>query len=117
MRHHDKNRSFGRKKDERKALMVGLLESLIIRGKIRTTLAKAKEVRPLIEKLVTSAKKDSLATTRLLSARLVTTAARKRLSKEIVPKFMERKGGYTRITKLPVRKSDASKMALIEFVA
>jgi len=78
-----------------------------MRGKIKTTLARAKELRGVAEKLVTRAEKSS----KFLSAE-----AAKKLIKEIAPKYRERKGGYTRIIKLLPRKSDAAKMAIIEFV-
>lgn len=117
MRHHNKNRKFGRPKNQRTALIQGLALSLIKRGQIRTTLAKAKELRPFVEKLVTRAKSDTLASRRLIIARLgnqPTMTAK--LFKDVAPKYKERPGGYTRIMKIAPRKSDASPMAIIEFV-
>ncbi|MCI0542281.1 50S ribosomal protein L17 [bacterium] len=117
MRHHNHNRKFGRVKKVREALMRSLAVSLIRDGRIKTTEAKAKELRPFVEKMVTRAKNNSLATTRLLTSRLGgVTGAVETLTQTIAPAQKERKGGYTRIVKLPNRKSDASKMALIEFV-
>jgi large subunit ribosomal protein L17 len=114
MKHHQRNRKLGRKRDQRQALLRGLAENLVTKGKIRTTEARAKELRPLIEKLVTKARKADLASQREVKSKLGKGASK--LIKEIAPRYKERKGGYTRITKLPARAGDASKMALIEFV-
>ncbi|MBI2108618.1 MAG: 50S ribosomal protein L17 [Parcubacteria group bacterium] len=116
MRHHNKNRKFGRERDQRRALLRGLALSLVTRGKIKTTEAKAKELRPFVEKLVTRGKNSSLSTHRLLVARLGNRVGAKKLIADIAPRYKERAGGYTRITKLPRRLGDASKMAIIEFV-
>jgi large subunit ribosomal protein L17 len=118
MRHHNANRIFGRDKNQRKALLKGLAASLILHGRILTTEAKAKELRPSVEKMVTKAKKSDLATRRNLLAGLYNNeAVVTRLIDDIAPRYTERPGGYTRITKLTPRKSDASPMAVIEFVA
>lgn len=114
MRHHNQNRKFGREKNQRKALMKSLAHSLILKGKIQTTEAKAKELRPMVEKLVTMGKRETQASKRLLEARVGKMAA-KRLP-ELGKTYKERSGGYTRITKLVRRSSDGSKMAVIEFV-
>lgn len=117
MRHHNANRTFGRSKNQRAALMKGLVESLVTHGKIETTEAKAKELRPAIEKLVTKAKTPTLATRRLLLASLYNhTETVEKLIGTIAPKYTARAGGYTRIIKLPRRAGDASPMAVIEFV-
>jgi large subunit ribosomal protein L17 len=117
MRHHNNVRKFGRNKNQRHALLKGLMLALIAHGKIETTEAKAKELRPFIEKMVTKANVGTLASRRLVISRLynLTSEANKLIS-EIAPKYKERTGGYTRITKLPRRAGDASKMAIIEFV-
>lgn len=115
MNHHDKNRKFGRTRKVRKGLMKSLAYALIRDEAIQTTEAKAKELRPMIEKLVTKAKKGSLADRRVIASRVNPTAANK-LVDDIAPKYSDRNGGYTRITKLPIRKNSAAKMALIEFV-
>jgi large subunit ribosomal protein L17 len=91
------------------------MNSLIMHGKIETTEAKAKEIRPKIEKLITKAKADNLANKRLLRARLRKETFQK-LIKELRPRYKERKGGYTRIIKLSPRKGDRSRRAIIEFV-
>lgn len=116
MRHHDTKRKFGRERDVRKALMKSLASALIERGKIKTTEAKAKELRPYVEKLVTRAKNDSLASKRILESRTGSPRLVKLLTDSIAPKYKDRSGGYTRIVKLAPRMSDASKMAIIEFV-
>jgi large subunit ribosomal protein L17 len=91
--------------------------SLIKHGRIETTEAKAKEVRPLIEKMITKANVGTLASKRLVISRLYNlTAEANKLINDIAPKYKERTGGYTRITKLPRRGGDASKMAVIEFI-
>lgn len=95
--------------------MRSLAQALVVREKIETTEAKAKELRPYVEKLVTRSKVGSIANRRFLIT-MVGAPGAKKLIDTLGPKFLERKGGYTRITKLPVRISDGSKMAMIEFV-
>ena len=117
MRHHNKNRKFGRSKNQRTALMKGLALSLIKHGRIETTLAKAKELRPYVEKMITRSKSDTLAGRRIIAARLGNQKeATTKLFVEIGPKYKERPGRYTRIIKLAPRKTDGSPMAIIEFV-
>jgi large subunit ribosomal protein L17 len=117
MRHHNANRTFNRSKNQRAALIKGLTTSLITRERIQTTEAKAKELRPKIEKMITRAKNPTLANKRLLLAGLYNNdAAVKKLVETIAPRYSERAGGYTRIIKLMPRKGDASKMAVIELV-
>lgn len=110
-----KGRKFGRVKNQRKALIQSLAVNLIMRGKIKTTEAKAKELRPHVERFVTYGKKPADMGFRLVRQFLPERAAKK-LVKELVPKYAERKGGYTRIIKLPARAKDAAHMAFIEFV-
>ena len=117
MRHHNTKRKFGRGKVQRIALMNSLALNLIVREKIKTTEPKAKELRPFIEKLVTHAKKNDLATKRLIIAKLSNRSREvKKLFDVIAPKYAEKKGGYTRIVKLGTRKADGAPMAIIEFV-
>lgn len=115
MRHHNANRKFGRVANVRRALLKSLTRSLLVHGKIKTTEAKAKEIRPIVEKLITKAKVDTLATRRVVTSRLLNQdKLSKKLFTEIAPRFKDVKGGYTRIMKLPKRKSDGSPMAIIE---
>lgn len=117
MRHHNNVRKFGRNKNQRNALMKGLALSLIAHGRIETTEAKAKELRPMIEKLITKANVGTLASHRIVLSRLYGRGAEtKTLIEKIAPKYKDQKGGYTRITKLPRRLGDSSAMAVIEFV-
>lgn len=115
MRHHRANRKFGRVKKVRTALMKSLAYALIKEGKIVTTEAKAKELRPMIERLITNAKSGTLSSRRLLAPKLGIEASGK-LVKDIAPKYKDRKGGYTRVTKVGPRIKDAAPMAQIEFV-
>jgi len=112
-----KGRKFGRVRNQRKALLKSLSVGLIEKSRIKTTLPKAKELRPHIERLVTYAKKGTKAGAgaRALESFLSKKASLK-LVREIAPKYSERKGGYTRIIKLPKRPRDAAKMAFIEFI-
>jgi len=115
MNHHKANRKFGRVTKVRNALMKSLARSLVLEGKIKTTDAKARELRPMAEKLITTGKLGTLASRRTLVSKVGPDAATK-LVKEVSPKYAERKGGYTRITKLPRRSGDGSLMAYIELV-
>ena len=116
MKHLKKNRKFGRKKGVRKALIRSLSRSLIIYKKIKTTEAKAKELRPIIEKIITKAKDNAIENQRLVFKKIPDKKIVKKIFGEIAPQYKERKGGYTRIIKLPPRKNDKAKMAIIEFV-
>jgi large subunit ribosomal protein L17 len=115
MRHSNANRKFNRTKNQRNALLKALAVSLIQAEKIQTSEPKAKELRPHIEKIITLAKKGTLASYRLV-IKAVGPAAGKKMFTEIAPRFKDRKGGYTRITKLIARKGDASPRAHIEFI-
>ena len=116
MRHQHRGRKFGLKKGPRKAFLKGLAANLIQHGRITTTEARAKELRMVIERLVTHGKKQNVAALRLLAGRLPKRSAYK-LYHDIAPRYLERKGGYTRIIKIAKpRAHDASHMARIEFV-
>jgi large subunit ribosomal protein L17 len=115
MRHHNANRKFGLKRDQRKALMRSLALSLVTREKVETTEAKAKELRPYVERLITRSKTSTVATRRFLITQVGAHGAKKLLD-TLGPKFKDRSGGYTRIIKLPSRMSDGSPMAKIELV-
>jgi len=117
MRHGNHNRKLGRETDQRRALLRSLAHSLILKERIHTTEARAKEVRPFVEKLVTKAITGTIAARRDVLARMGGDAkATTRLFKTVAPRYSERAGGYTRVIKAAVRKGDASKMAIIEFV-
>ena len=115
MRKRNKGRKFGREKDQRIALFRSLARSLFIHERIKTTEAKGKELRPIVEKMITRAKEMSLANTRILNKDLSPKVAKK-LINVIAPTFKTRLGGYTRIIKLGQRKSDAAPMVFIELV-
>lgn len=116
MRHHSNVKKFGREKNQRHALMRSLARNLIRDNEIQTTAAKAKALRPYVEKLVTKAKTDTVAARRLVDSRIMGPKETKKLFTEIAPKYADRKGGYLRIVKLPTRDLDAAPMALISFV-
>lgn len=115
MDHGKRHRKFGREIKQRNALMRSLAVAFITNQRITTTQAKAKELRPMIEKLITKGKKPSLATTKLLNQQLPPASVTK-LIKDIAPKFATRAGGYTRIISLAPRISDGASMAIIELV-
>jgi large subunit ribosomal protein L17 len=117
MKHHKSIRKFGRKKNARNAFIKGLMSSLILNGRIETTLARAKELRPYVERLVTYAKDGSLASKRLALSKLYNHELEiSKLWNDYAPKYKETKGGYTRILKKGQRLGDASEMAIIEFI-
>ena len=107
-------RKFNRKRDQRRALMKGLAVNLIENGRIKTTLAKARELRPYIEKMITKARTGKTSSLRLLLKFLPKKSAFK-LLKNIAPKFKDVPGGYTRIIKAGQRKSDGAAIGIIEF--
>ncbi|MEP6955469.1 MAG: 50S ribosomal protein L17 [Chthoniobacterales bacterium] len=116
MRHQKKTVKLGRTAEHRKAMLANQVCSLIEHQRIKTTLAKAKAVRPLAEKMVTLGKKGSLHARRTALATLRQADHVKKLFEDIAPRTGDRKGGYTRIVKLGARKSDAAPMAFIEWV-
>jgi large subunit ribosomal protein L17 len=116
MRHKVKVVKLGRTSKHKEALVANLVSSLIQHNRITTTLAKAKAIRPVAEKLVTLGKSGTLHARRLAVSRIRDRAAVTKLFTEIAPRFQTRQGGYTRILKLGHRVTDAAKMALIEFV-
>jgi len=110
-----KGRKLSRKRDQRKALKKSLARSLFLYGRIRTTEAKAKEIRIFSEKMITKAKKADLNSKRYL-ARYFSKDLVKKTIDEIAPKYKSRPGGYIRIIKLGPRKSDGAKMVIIELI-
>jgi len=116
MRHQKKTIKLGRTAAHRKALLANQVCSLIAHQRVKTTLAKAKAVRPLAEKMVTFGKNGSLHARRMALSILRQKDAVKKLFDEIAPRSADRNGGYTRIVKLGQRKSDSASMAFIEWV-
>ena len=116
MRHHRVAKKFGRSTAHRKALMKSLVTNLILAESIETTLPKAKQARKDAEKIVTVARKGTLAARRLASARLQQPKAVQKLFDKIVPAMEGRNGGYTRIHKLGNRKGDGAPTCLLQWV-
>lgn len=117
MKHHKSNRKFGREKNARNAFIKGLVSALVLNGRIETTLARAKEIRPVAERLVTYGKVNTLASRRQALAKLYNHQAEvEKIFNEYAPKYKDVDGGYTRIVKLNPRLSDSAEMAIIEFV-
>ena len=116
MRHRNAHRKLGRTTSHRLAMLKNMAASLIKHEQITTTLPKAKELRPYVEKLVTLAKKGGLSNRRLAHARLMDDAQLTKLFDVLAPRYAERNGGYIRIMKAGFRASDAAPMAVIEFV-
>jgi large subunit ribosomal protein L17 len=115
-RHGYKGRKFRRERDQRRALVKGLADSLVLRQEITTTLPKAKEIVPYVEKLITKAKKGDLHNRRLIISKLHTIEASHKLVDEIAPKLGNRSSGHLRITKTGARKGDNTQMAKVSFV-
>ena len=110
-------KKFGRVRKQRVALMRSLARSLIIHERIETTEAKAKALRPFIEKLISRAKNDTLSSRRIVISRLGgETRATAKLFNDIAPKYKDREGGYTRISKINANMADGRDVAVIEFV-
>ena len=116
MRHLKHRHELGVKKAHRPALMANLALAIIKEGRIKTTLAKARALRPFIEKLITLAKRGTLADRRLASSRIRNKEAVQILFNEKVEEFKDRQGGYTRIYKIGTRIGDAAEMAIIELI-
>ncbi len=116
MRHLVAGRKLGRTSAHRQALLRNLVTSFIEKERITTTVAKAKEARPMAEKLITLAKADTLNARRQALRFLTKESAVTRLFAEIGPRFVERPGGYTRIVKLDIRKGDGASMAVLEMI-
>jgi len=116
MRHRHGYRKLGRTSAHRAALLKNLSISLIEHGKIETTVEKAKELRSYVEKLITVAGKNDSNAHRAVFASLQSKEATKSLVNDIAPKYVDRTGGYTRITRTRIRRGDATTMAFIELV-
>ncbi len=116
MRHKHGYRKLGRTSSHRKALFKNMSIALIKSGKIETTVPKAKELRSYFEKLITKARIGDFNAHRVIFASLQDKECTKKLIEEIAPKYKDRKGGYTRITRTRIRRGDAADMAFIELV-
>ena len=111
-----KNRKLGRTSDQRKAMMRAMVTYLLENGQIKTTLTRAKEVAPVAEKMITLGKKGNLAAYRKAMSYITKEDVANKLFKEIAPKYADRNGGYTRVTRTGARRGDAAEMAVIELV-
>ena len=116
MRHRKSGRKLGRNSSHRKAMFRNMSTSLLLHETIKTTVPKAKELRRVVEPLITLSKKDSVATRRLAFSRLRDKEIVGKLFSEIGPRFIERPGGYVRILKLGPRAGDAAPMAMVQLV-
>lgn len=116
MRHNVRGRKLGRTSSHRRAMFRNQLSSLVDKERIRTTLEKAKELRPVAEKIVTQGKRGTLHARRQVRRWIEDRGLVKKLFDEIAPRFAERPGGYLRIVKLGPRLGDRAEMALLEFV-
>ena len=111
-----KNRKLGRPSDQRRAMLRAMTTYLLENGQIKTTYARAKEVAPIAEKMITLAKKNDLAAYRQALSYITKEDVANKLFHEIAPKYADRKGGYTRVLKMGPRRGDAAEMAIIQLV-
>ena len=117
MRHRKKGRQLSRTRSHRKATLRNLATSLFQHERIETTTAKAKELRPYAERLITLARRGDVHSRRLAAMKIQDRDVLGKLFDDIAPRYMERPGGYTRVLKLGNRKGDAAEMSLIELVS
>ena len=116
MRHRNKGRQLSRTSTHKKALMRNMATSLFRHERIETTTAKAKELRPFAERLITLARRGDIHARRVAGRKIQDRDVLGKLFDDIAPRYTERPGGYTRILKLGIRKGDAAEMSLIELV-
>jgi len=116
MRHRKKGKILDRKVGPRRALLKSLALNFVLNGKMTTTEAKAKAIKPIVERLITRAKENNLNNYRLIDSYLQSREATKKLVEEIGPKYKERPGGYCRIIKVGPRKGDSAEMVILELV-
>jgi large subunit ribosomal protein L17 len=116
MRHNNKTKKLGRLKQPRELMLRNLASSILIYEKVKTTEAKAKAVKPLVERLITMAKKGTLASRRVLIQKLLQKNAVKKSMEVLGERYKDRNGGYTRIIKLGYRQGDGAKLVQIELV-
>ena len=110
------NRKLGRTSDQRKAMLRAMTTYLLENGRLETTFYRAKEVQPLAEKMITLGKKKDLAAYRRALAWITKEDVAKKVFDEVAPKYADRNGGYTRVTRIGQRRGDAAEMAVIELV-
>ena len=110
------NRKLGKTSDQRRAMLRAMTTYLLENGQIKTTYARAKEVAPIAEKMITLAKKNNLASYRQVLSYITKEDVAKKLFDEIGPKYADRNGGYTRVMKMGPRRGDAAEMAIIQLV-
>ena len=110
------NRKLGRTSDQRRAMLRAMTTYLLENGQIKTTYARAKEVAPMAEKMITLAKKNTLAAYRQALSYLTKEDVANKLFRQIGPKYADRNGGYTRVLKMGPRRGDAAEMAIIQLV-
>ena len=116
MRHRNAHRKLSRNSSHRRALLRNLVTDFLDHGRLMTTLPKAKEIRPLAEKMITLGKRDNLHARRQVQSYVMREAIAKKVFDTIAPKFADRKGGYSRIIKLGNRQGDGADMAIIELL-
>ena len=109
-------RKLGRTSDQRKAMLRAMTTYLLENGKMETTFTRAKEVQPVVEKMITLGKKKDMAAYRQALAFITREDVAKKVFEEVAPKYADRNGGYTRITRIGTRRGDAAEMAVIEQV-
>ena len=110
------NRKLGKPTDQRIAMLRAMTTYLLENGQIKTTYARAKEVAPIAEKMITLAKKNNLASYRQVLSYITKEDVAKKLFQEIGPKYADRNGGYTRVVKIGPRRGDAAEMAIVQLV-
>ena len=116
MRHLNAHRKLGRNTSHRRSLLRNLVTDLLDHGRVMTTLPKAKEIRPLAEKMITLGKRDNLHARRQVQSYVLREAIAKKIFDTIAPRFSDRNGGYSRIIKLGNRRGDGADMAIIELL-
>jgi len=116
MRHRKAGRKFGRNQSHRKAMFRTMASSLLLEGRIETTIEKAKSLRPIVEKLITLGRVDNLNARRRAAAFLRGKVPVQHLFEEVSPRFLDRPGGYTRVLPTRTRPGDSARMAILELV-
>jgi large subunit ribosomal protein L17 len=116
MRHRTKGRRFNRTAEHREAMLRNMATSLVLHGRVQTTVEKAKELRRFVEPLITKARRGDLHARRHVARRIQDGDALAKLFSDIGPRYSERPGGYTRVLKLGHRPGDAAELAIIELV-